>query len=406
MYLRNDHKRGKTMRSFFMKPSHLLEANIVEFCNQFRDGKTNFNRRTKVKVILYFILLLACCAGITSIFENPAKDPFMSKSISSCKNRTQSIIEEIQKKDQIIQFSEHIEDKFMNSGNARQREIINTLDFEQKNADISFFKCTSCRGKYFWSGGIQNARSVCQDCESGRLNKKDLLDQNALPVWYDEHGNIHEELPKCMEDLTLGEMLCIQKVAFLFPTTHLKYGRRGLSGNTVMFMKDMLSVCTELPRSEVEVMTLIRNYTKNGEIKEQRFHIRKSKVLEVLRFLKQHHPSYKEITIKEENLDWTGEEENGTVLKCVEIVQCEENDKESVENETVAETQTEIDGDLIETYGLAMNEAIDKYNPHSKDILKTLKMQTRQANLKYPQVQEKPVDEYLYQNVFADAYPW
>lgn len=404
MFFRNDHVKGKTMRSFFMKPCHVLEANISEFCNKFRDRKTNFNRKTKVNIILYFIILLACCAGINNIFENPAKDPFMSKTISSCKSRTMSIIEEINKNEQIIPFSECIEDQFMNSGNARQREIINTLDFEQKNSNIQFFKCTSCIGKYFWSGGIENARSVCQDCESDRLSKKHLLDQNALPVWYDKHGNAHEELPKCMEDLTFGEMLCVQKVAFLFPTSHLKYGRRGLSGHTVMFMKDMLSVCTELPRSEVEVMTLIRNYTKNGEIKEQRFNIRKSKVLEVLRFLKQHHPSYKDITINEKNLDWTGEEENGNVLKCVEIEQCEDESENKIE--TVAEKQTEIDGELIETYGLAMNEAIDKYNPHSKDILKALKMQTKQANLDYPQVQDKPVDEYLYQNVFADAYPW
>lgn len=405
MYWRNDIKIGKKMRSFFLQSSFYLEKDISEFCNRFRQKKGSFTKNTKVRTILYFILLLACCAGISNIFENPAKDPFMAKSISSCKIRTFNIIEEIEKYDQIIEFSEHIENEFSNSGKLRQREIFNTLDFEQKNSNVSFFNCTSCLGRFFFCGGLQNSRIICENCESDGVSKKDLLDQNALPVWRDKNGVIHEELPPCMEDLTFGEMLCMQKVAFLFPTTHLQYGRRGLSGHTVMFMKDMLSVCTALPRSEVEVMTLIRNYTKNGELKEQRFNIRKSKVLKCLEFLKEHHPSYKDITINPNNLDWTGDEDSATVLKCAEIQQCEE-EEEKHEKETVAENQTEIDGDLIETYGLAMNEAIDKYNPHSSEILKALKMQTTQANLDYPQVQEKPVDEYLYQNVFADAYPW
>lgn len=352
--------------------------------------------------------MLAISFGSETIFDDELKDPFLTKSISECTSRAIDIMNTVNMKviakEEQIKISDHIESVFIDSTKLKQREIVNMLLFERKNKDVTFFKCLSCRGRYFWAGGVKHCRSKCTDCEEDNLSFQNMVDANALPVWTDEVGNIHEELPSCMEGLTFGEMLCIQKVAFVFPTSHLKYGKYGLSGNTVMFMKDLVSVCNDLPRAQVEICTLIREYMKNGEMKAHRFTIRKSKVLSVLKWLKIHHPSYKDITINEKNLDWVGETDEGTALQCVEIEKCHTEEKEDIE--TVAKKQTEINGSVIESYGIALNEAIDKYNPESEKILKQIGLQKNTFCLDYPQIAEKPVDEYSYMNVFADAYPW
>lgn len=399
------------MRKFFDKSCGSLDkskGDLVGFCNKFRSEKRKFVFKSKIACVFYFLILLCCCYGIEQTFEDPSNDPFMCSSMSESTKRAFGLMKKIELKEKNnenkIDVSKTIETSFMDSNKLKQREIFNMLLFEQKNKNFTFFKCPSCKGRYFWVGGHKNSQAKCNDCLDDNLGDNDLIAANALPVWRDKDGKIHDELPECMEGLFFGEMLCVQKVAFVFPTSHLKYGKYGLSGNTVMFMKDLYSVCTELPRAQVEVCTLIREYMKNGELKAHRFTIRKSKVLSVLYWLKEHHPSYKDIIINEKNLDWVGEGNVGTALQCVEIDKNPKSNDQDVE--TVSRKQTEINGSVIETYGMALNEAIDKYNPESEKIMKEIGIQKNTFCLDYPQIAEKPIDEYTYMNVFADAYPW
>lgn len=411
LHLKHNHKLGQRMRKFFNQPCSTFDdskGDIVGFCNKFRSQKRKFGWQSKIASVLYFLILLCCCYGIEQIFDNSSNDPFMCRSNSECTKRAIVLMKKIgikeKNNEKRIDVSETIEASFMKSNKLQQREIYNMLLFEQKNKNVTFFKCPSCKGKYFWAGGQNKSLVKCSDCIEDNLGENDLLGANALPVWVDKRGNIHEELPECMKGLTFGEMLSIQKVAFVFPTSHLKFGKYGLSGNTVMFMKDLVSVCNELPRAQVEICTLIREYMKNGELKCHKFMIRKSRVLAVLSWLKEHHPSYKDIIINENNLDWIGEGDVGTALQCVEIDKDAKCDDQEIE--TVARKQTEINGSVIESYGMALNEAIDKYNPESEKIMKDIGMQKNTFCLDYPQIAEKPIDEYTYMNVFADAYPW
>ena len=405
IFFKKNKKLGKRMRTFFEMPCSKMKKykDILSVCNKQRKTKKSYSKTTDICTIFYWVLILCVFAGVDSIFDNKSMDPFLSTSINDCNKRTEMIVQTLQARIFEVNVSDEVEHEFMTSSKLRQREIYNTLLFEYQNNDVHFFNCTSCHGRYFWTGGIENSRTKCDDCISSNLSETKLLQENMLPVWKDDNGKTRFDQPEELQDLSYGEMLCIQVKALLFPSTHLWNGKYGLKGHTVVFNKDITSVVDELPRSKVEVVNVMRNYSKGDEIKVQNFRIRKSKIMKALTFLKKHHPSYKNITIKESNLDWCGDDENATILQCIE---CDETKEEPENQETVSEKQTIQDEELLESYGIALNEAMDKENPESNEMLKDLQVHDKGVCLDYPQISEEPVDEYLEPHLFADIYPW
>ena len=82
-------------------------------------------------------------------------------------------------------------------------------------------------------------------------------------------------------------------------------------GHVCCFPQDIDFVCKELPRKQVKVVRIIKNYKlEDGSAEQLVFKIRKSKVINALKWLKKYNVEYADITIIKGNLDWMeGQEE-------------------------------------------------------------------------------------------------
>ena len=152
----------------------------------------------------------------------------------------------------------------------------------------------------------------CNKCKN--LKKVDLeCNHQWLPTWKDSNNKIHYEVPKELAVLREGEKLLIQRLSVYVPVYHLYKGQTASKGHCAAFKQDINTIADRLPRlpEKVEFVQIIKKYRdSNGDAGEKQFVIRKSVVLDALRWLKQHNKQYRDVVIAEENLDWMeGEEE-------------------------------------------------------------------------------------------------
>jgi hypothetical protein len=156
---------------------------------------------------------------------------------------------------------------------------------------------------------------VCKECLSSGETTEDLIKKGVLPIWRDESGLIHYDLPHVFADLYEAEKLLIQMISPYVPLVHIKNGTLGLKGHVCSFPQALKDVVVELPRlpEDVNMIRLIRNYAdKEGVARSKSFVVHRGKVLEVLRWLIKHNVVYREhVRLVESNLDWLGDAEEG-----------------------------------------------------------------------------------------------
>ena len=234
-----------------------------------------------------------------------------------------------------------------------------------------------------------------------------------LPTWEDpETHTVHYHVPSELQHLSEGEKLLIQIISPYVPLQHLRKGSFGCHGHVCSFVKDVQSVCTELPRKQVEAVKVIRHFKNdNGQLESKAFLIRKTKVLRALVWLCKHHPDYRDtVTINEANLDWmNGKEERELDVDIV----LDDDDG------TVADTQR--DGSVHRSYGVLHNFHQD-CDPKKKDdhittgISDAMSQQRASARgthddspttMSFPYVSPDPVNEYQENlGLFRKAFPW
>ena len=142
----------------------------------------------------------------------------------------------------------------------------------------------------------------CKRCQ----DKNYTCDRFPHPTWIDLKGQKHYEQPDELVDLTEGEKLLLQQVSPYIPLHHLQKGSYGCKGHVCCFPQDIHHVCTELPRlpSDVSVIRVVKQFTDDdNQVQQTSFSVRKEKVYQALRWLKQHNKEYESITICEDNLD-------------------------------------------------------------------------------------------------------
>lgn len=374
---------------------------------------------------IYFLYLLAASRGIPHTFEDTAVDPMMQpnqnkvlRAYFALKNKVDT--DSARKNPNNLEISEEVQQKFTEGNTQVQREILNTLDFEFRNNNLTYLECASCMSQTMTPcAEVTGRKQKCSQCsQHAKYTRKYFLRHNMLPVWYDEEGNPQYHVPEELQNLTFGEKLLIQKNAVLIPVVHISNGRIGLKGHTVTFRKDVMHVCTTLPRMSVDMVHVLREITESDDensFRRKSFKIRRSKVLNALKWLQKHHSGYKDIVIHEENLDWmNGDEESILNAKQVTILDMVDNLKEN--EESVAAFQTERGTESAEDSTMAFNgtsieHSQDKYNEETIELVEQLTQSLEKTGqeiptLMFPQVDEKPIDEYTTPNVFADAYPW
>jgi hypothetical protein len=126
-----------------------------------------------------------------------------------------------------------------------QKKILLTLAFEFKNFSLKFQTCRSCRTKSLVKNFAGDCTYVCTKCVSLKndLKKKMkpeeyYLQKNMLPVWYDNAGNIHYEVPDEVQGLTqCNKKMLIQRLSSYCPVYHVYNGNMGIKGHTCCFRK-------------------------------------------------------------------------------------------------------------------------------------------------------------------------
>ena len=369
--------------------------------------------------------------GGTNYFGVKELDPFLASTLSDYKTRKQKMKNKIRsdgcRKKPIIEVSEYIEKQFLSSSQVKQRRILSMLQFDCKNAQIEWFHCGVCMGR-FLEEKYRNG-TVCKKClqrkdsKDGRRNH--LLKNNYLPVWKDDDDVIRYDIPSQLQELTLGEKLIIQKYSAILPLVHIYKGRLGNRGNSVSFNKDLDNTCDVLPRLRADIIIVVKQYIdgKTSILKSQQFKIRREKVINALKWLKKHHVGYKDVTIKESNLDWVGETGVGHLdkdqVRCYESQTFHEEKGNRKELDSVAKSQTEVeveqnedDEDIICHNGLTMERSNDTQNDNDRHLLNDLRRATREKvgmdidTMEFPHVSEIPINEFEETHLFANSYPW
>lgn len=361
--------------------------------------------------------------GLSHSFGNPNSDPFLAKDYQEFGKRKRKLVQQIKDAAKtiktIINVSQYIENKFQQSSEHDQREILSFLEFDCKNQGIHWFKCKICQSCVMLTKKQDKRTIQCKTCSKSRCNEKLLLDDNRLPIWKCRDGKIHYNIPSELQGLSLGEKLLIQQYSTLLPLIHLYKGRLGLRGNSVSFSKDMNSICTELPRKQAEIIIVVREQydSKTDTLKNQNFKVNKKKVLNALYWLKQHHTGYKHITIKKENLNWIGDNEESYLNKDnISHLHLDDILDEDIETdvETVAATQTEVskDSGTIHYSGVTAETATEWTHKNDKKIVHDIEsfaneeMSMNVDKMNFPHVSEEPLNEFHTENMLANSYPW
>ena len=221
------------------------------------------------------------------------------------------------------------------------REILtreNILQFEHDMESLNMFMCTECKECRLESKPpTKDLMHICQACKK-RQDPDYYIKNNLHPIWYlvDDHNNyvldengkkvVQYHVPQELSCLSMYEKLLIRRCANFVPSVHLKNGVFGLKGHCVTFPQDITQMCDELPQRKETLLTFVRNIGNKDTdaVFPISLRVNRVKVLTALHWLKKHNPFYRNINIREENLDWmNGADEvnmgtNGIILNMKE----------------------------------------------------------------------------------------
>lgn len=311
-------------------------------------------------------------------------------------------------------ISNVIRKAFMEGNQNEQFIMYYMLQHDEKNSKIHWDYCKECNGSRL-KNPSSNDTQVCEIC-SKKVKSKDQM----YPFWIDNDGTKRFDLPDELKDLTVGEKLLIQKRAVLLPIVHMQKNKVGLKGHAVVFEKNIDDVCSTLPRTKVEMVYVVREYTKStsSQVTQANFNVRRSKVLGALYWLKRFHIGYKDINIDASNLDWMGENDECEISSdIVTNSRFEDYDTTSKKRKhnkekqtTVSECQTDVETDQFHFYSETSN-VVENIDEKGSRIIEELKLECSKAgkefsSIQFPFVSNVPLNEYDTERLFADTYPW
>ena len=218
----------------------------------------------------------------------------------------------------------------------------------------------------------------------------------------------------------------IQQVFAYVPVLHLKDGQIGSRGHVCSFVQDITSLCTVLPRlpSDVHFIKVVKKYLQEGgEVASKMFTIRKTSVLEALKWLKEHNVEYAEIEINESNLDWM---ENNTEQELPpSVIQIDNDERMSnkpgavdlgpCHSQTLSGLQQESQETEEAQTVLGILPSLSVHIPKEKDahIVNSLIdgldqcNKNRHTTIQFPYASPEPINEYEEDNsLFTRAFPW
>lgn len=366
-------------------------------------------------------------------FDDVVKDPFLCYSMKQLRDVEKTVKETIKRSKKTSLPS--ISKEFRNLQCSESNKVKNMLSFEHKMMNVKLHECPCCKSSFLHSNDKPlQKNALCQQCKNLNGFKIDskssldhieqrrhfLLENEILPVWYHKDDvskkNPQYHIPDALRNLSHGELLLIQRYSAFVPIFHMSRGHTAIKGHCVCFFQDNTEMCNELPRKRCDIVKVIKESDDHGNTIMNSFIINKWKVLNALRWLKDHHRYYKDIEIKEENLSWMTSDEcemTSEVMNIVnEAVQQPEKSRQSAEC-FVSNVQCSTDNEENE-YQCYVNNSLDPtINDTDKDIMRQLNEEFNLSNkdfsfMKFPDISDIPINEYtedILPNIFPHLYP-
>ena len=301
----------------------------------------------------------------------------------------------------------------------KRREEI--LKFERKMFTFRVRTCVECKENHLKETDNETSLTKeykCAPCN--RLQSGHYLSKNLHPVWYehnddgslkfDGQGNriTRFDIPVVLSSLTIAEKLLIRRTAPYIPSVHLTNGTYGIKGHCIAFPQNISSVCNELPQKKETIVSFVRQMgnKNNTGMKLSCLKVRKRQVLDALKFLSLHHSGYKDITIKEENLNWMqGKPEASIQVEAREVNVTDERDNNDRQFVSSVQCAGDTVGkDELEFHTTHLNDVAITPNSEQSSPIHELTEVLKQTNqmdklMRFPEHGDTPV------KCVSEAYP-
>ena len=296
--------------------------------------------------------------------------------------------------------------------------------FESRMAKVHHKICSKCH-ECSLNLALQVRKSLCKTCAKKSRIQSYGVENHALPVWYDDNQTVHYTIPDELKDLTIAEILLIQRIAPLVPIVHIRNGTLGIKGHVCSFVQDISSVASSLPRlpESVKAVKMIRTYTDaDGNHETRAYIVNRKRVMDALNWLVKYHTDYKqaldsgELCLNPFNLHWLGDNVEAELPTTATMTKTFETPEEvdSEVNLGVSEKQVltpELtDSCEEECSGIACGTATFLTSEAEDAALHSLKEAATNnptiSVLDWPQTSKEAVSEYVSEmRIFVNAFP-
>lgn len=312
---------------------------------------------------------------------------------------------------------------------SEQKALEQLYRFESRMKEVQHSTCSQCH-ECSLNVVVTKRDSICERCRRKACAKSYTIENDMLPVWTDDEGQVHYEVPRELFELTIAEVLLIQRVAPLVPLVHIRNGTLGIKGHVCSFTQDINEVATTLPRlpSNVTAVKMVRTFVgSTGEPTIRTFIVNRHRVMRALMWLVRYHRDYKaayengELTIDASNLDWIGDKEEAELPSVATLERRFDNPREvdGEDDGKVSEAQAfnpeNTPTDELECSGI-IGEGETSLTSEAHDaLIRSLKKTAEESErhvpvLDWPQTSTEPLSEFndsckIFTNAFPHLYP-
>ena len=363
------------------------------------------------------------------MLDIPFVDPFVASSNRHYRGMIDNLKSAISKQRQQKNGDYDFErESFRRQGYSEQKKLEELLRFEIRMRNIAHKQCERCNCCSLMLNVSKNG-SICSKCHGNY----DYSYRNAmLPVWVDDRGIRHHDVPPELGCLSIGEKLLIQRVSPLVPVVHIKNGTLGIKGHVCSFMQDISGFARSLPLLPecVKAIRMIRSYenSETTEVMTKTYVVNRYRVMEALKWLCKYHIDYRdamirgELNINEENLDWMHGDEEADLCSVIQFVTlC--TDREAVDGPAdhgVSQEQCmdpmevdNIEEECSGVTGVNSPHLVKESEAAALNLLKNAHEDARKSGRKsemttmdWPQSSSAPLSECSGIKIFANAFPW
>ncbi len=149
-----------------------------------------------------------------------------------------------------------------------KKRYLSSYQHENYMFQLQHYRCRKCQCVTMYKINAvtdPNTSYYCSYCD--KKPNEFFVQQGCnrlLPVWYDDFGLCHYELPDELVGLRLGEKLLIQRYSCFVPIVHIKNGIMGIKGHCCCFKQDICDMANTLPRLKVNAIKVVKGI-KNSD---------------------------------------------------------------------------------------------------------------------------------------------